>query len=58
MIVDHGEHGTGEPLILHLRPGKASPWSKDDHIAALDRALDQLPAAGRGPVLVRTDSGG
>ncbi len=58
VFVDHGERGTGEPLILHLRPGKVSPWSTDDHIAALDRALHQLPAAERAPVLVRTDSGG
>jgi hypothetical protein len=57
-FVDHGEHGTGEPLVLQLRPGKASPWDKADHIAALDAALAQLPADERGQVLVRTDSGG
>jgi hypothetical protein len=27
-LVDHGEHGTGETLTLHLRPGKASPFDK------------------------------
>jgi len=58
VFVDHGEYGTGEPLVLDLRPGKASPFSKDDHITALDLALPQLPAAERGQVLVRTDSGG
>jgi hypothetical protein len=56
-FVDHGEHGTGETLVVQLRPGKASPWAKTDHIAALDAALAQLPAAERGQVLVRADSG-
>jgi hypothetical protein len=58
VFVDHGEHGTGEPLVLQLRPGKASPWDKGDHIAALDLALAQLPEGERGQVLVRTDGGG
>jgi hypothetical protein len=58
VFVDHGEHGTGEPLVLQLRPGKASPWDKADHIAALDAAMSQLPDQERGQVLVRTDSGG
>jgi len=57
-FVDHGEHGTGETLLLQLRPGKASPWAKTDHIAALDAALTQLPEAERRQVLVRADSGG
>lgn len=57
-FVDHGEHGTGEPLVLELRAGKASPWNKDDHITALDLALVQLPEGERGQVLVRADSGG
>jgi len=57
-FVDHGEHGTGEPLVLQLRPGKASPWDKADHITALDAAVAQLPERERGQVLVRTDSGG
>ena len=56
-FVDHGEHGTGESLVTQLRPGKASPWDKDDHIAALDLALAQLPANERAQVLVRADSG-
>jgi hypothetical protein len=58
VFVDHGEHGTGEPLVLQLRPGKASPWDKADHITALDLALIQLPEQERGQVLVRADSGG
>ena len=57
-FVDHGAHGTGEPLVLQLRPGKASPWAKADHISVLDAALAQLPEGERGQVLVRTDSGG
>jgi Transposase DDE domain group 1 len=57
-FVDHGEHGTGETLTVDLRPGPASPFSKDDHIAALDSALVQLPEAERGQVLVRVDAGG
>jgi hypothetical protein len=57
VFVDHGEQGTGETLVAQLRPGKASPWNKDDHIAALDLALPQLPEGERGQVLVRADSG-
>jgi hypothetical protein len=55
-FVDHGEHGTGETLLAQLRPGKASPWSKTDHIAALDAALAQLPETERPQVVVRADS--
>jgi hypothetical protein len=61
-FVDHGEFGTGETLVTQLRPGSASPWNKQDHIEALDLALDlalaQLPEHERAQVLVRTDSGG
>jgi hypothetical protein len=56
-FVDHGEHGTGEPLALDLRPGKASPWNSADHLATLDNALAQLPEGERGQVLVRADTG-
>ena len=56
-FVDHGEHGTGEPLALDLRPGKASPWNSADHIATLDAALVQLPEHERDQVLVRADTG-
>jgi hypothetical protein len=58
VFADHGEHGTGEALTLQLRPGKASPFNKHDHIEALDLALVQLPPAERAQVLVRTDTGG
>jgi hypothetical protein len=58
VFVDHGDHGTGEALTLQLRPGKASPFDKADHIRALDLALAQLPKDERGQVLVRTDTGG
>lgn len=57
-FVDHGEHGTGETLALHLRPGSASPFNSADHIGVLHTALQQLPQAERGQVLVRTDAGG
>ncbi len=57
-FVDHGEHGTGETLALDLRPGSASPFNSADHIGVLDTALQQLPQAERGQVLVRADAGG
>jgi hypothetical protein len=56
-FVDHGQHGTGEPLALDLRPGKASPWNADDHLVALNNALAQLPEHERGQVLIRADTG-
>ena len=58
VFADHGEQGTGEPLTLQLRPGKASPFDKASHIEALDLALAQLPDNERPQVLVRTDTGG
>jgi hypothetical protein len=57
-FVDHGEHGTGETLLIQLRPGNASPFDEADHIATLGLALEQLPAGERAQVLVRTDAGG
>lgn len=56
-FVDHGQHGTGEPLAIDLRPGKASPWNSADHLATLHAALAQLPARERAQVLVRSDTG-
>ncbi|QWF24546.1 IS1380 family transposase [Nocardioides sp. LMS-CY] len=56
-FVDHGEHGTGEPLAIDLRPGTASAWASADHITVLDNALEQLPAHERDQVLVRADTG-
>jgi len=54
---DHGPEGTGEPLAALLRPGSANANTAADHITVLDLALAQLPAAERGSVLVRGDSG-
>jgi len=56
-FVDHGAGGTGEPLAALLREGNAGANTAADHIAVLDEALAQLPAADRGWVLVRADSG-
>lgn len=56
-FVDHGQHGTGEALAVDLRPGNASPWNIEDHLAALNNALAQLPEYERGQVLVRADTG-
>jgi hypothetical protein len=56
-FVDHGAHGTGETLVVDLRPGKASPWNSSDHLTTLDAALAQLPERERGQVLVRADTG-
>ncbi len=56
--LDHGEGGTGEPLAVKLRPGRANANNAADNIAVLDDALAQLPAAERGRVLVRTDAAG
>jgi len=60
-FVDHtgaGAGGGGEPLAAVLRPGSANANNAADHIAVLDLALAQLPAAVRSRVLVRTDAGG
>jgi hypothetical protein len=58
VLLDHGEHGTGETLAIDLRPGTASPMDSAAHIAAVDTALTQLPETERGQVLIRTDAGG
>ncbi|MGC0367095.1 hypothetical protein ABH922_005147 [Rhodococcus sp. 27YEA15] len=60
-FVDHGEHGTGEPVSFLLRPGNAGSNTAADHIHVTRQALAQLPlrtsgAAGR-KVLIRTDGG-
>ncbi|TQJ03036.1 DDE family transposase [Amycolatopsis cihanbeyliensis] len=59
---DHGVDGTGEPLVVMLRPGNAGSNTAADHQQVLADALTQLPfqpgyRVGR-KVLVRTDSGG
>ncbi|MFI5784058.1 IS1380 family transposase [Nocardia sp. NPDC051570] len=61
-FVDHGTEGTGEPLVMMLRPGNAGANTAVDHKQVLAQALDQLPwrpgyRVGR-KVLIRTDSGG
>jgi hypothetical protein len=56
-FLDHGEQGTGESLVVDLRPGRASAGDSADHIATLNAALVQLPEHERGQVLVRADSG-
>lgn len=57
-FVDHGEHGSGETLLVDLRPGRASAFDTATHITALVAALDQFPEGERGQVLVRADSAG
>nr|WP_276521985.1 IS1380 family transposase [Gordonia terrae] len=57
-LLDHGQFGTGEPLICDLRRGGASPQGADLHISTLTAALAQLPAGERDQVLVRTDAAG
>ena len=56
-FVDHGEHGTGEPLAGLLREGRAGANDAADQITVLDAALAQLPEQERPRVLVRGDTG-
>ena len=56
-FVDHGDGGTGEPLVGMLRPGRANANTAADQIAVLDAALAQRPEPLRSRVLVRGDSG-
>ena len=56
--LDHGEGGTGEPLAVLLRPGRANANNAADNITVLRDALTQLPEADRDRVLVRTDAAG
>jgi hypothetical protein len=61
--VDHGTEGTGEPLSMMLRPGRAGSNTAADHIAVTKDALRQLPFTRRGgrigrKVLIRADGGG
>jgi hypothetical protein len=62
-FVDHGVHGTGEPLSIMLRPGNAGSNTAADHITVTRDALRQLPFTAKGgrvgrKVLIRTDSAG
>ena len=56
-FVDHGQGGTGEPLVAMLRPGKATANDAADQIAVLNAALAQLPERLRSRLLVRGDTG-
>jgi hypothetical protein len=63
-FLDHGQHGTGEPVAMLLRKGNAGSNTSADHITILRQALRQLPAdnqqghrSGRS-VLVRIDGAG
>jgi hypothetical protein len=55
---DHSETGNGEPLAIVLQAGNAGSNTAADHIETALLALAQMPRRLRGPVLVRTDSGG
>lgn len=62
-FVDHGADGTGEPLAIQLRPGRAGSNTAADHISVIKKALAQLPGhrPGRRPgrkILIRTDGAG
>ncbi len=49
---------TTELLAIELRPGNAGANTAADHIAVLDAAIRQVPAAHRGNMLVRADGAG
>jgi hypothetical protein len=57
-FADHGPDGSGEPLVIMLRPGNAGSNTAADHIEITRLALAQLPAARRRQVLIRADSAG
>ena len=61
-FVDHGTHGTGEPLTVMLRTGRAGANTAADHIKVTADALAQLPSPASGrfgrEVLIRTDGAG
>ena len=62
-FIDHGPQGTGEPLVVRLRTGRAGSNTAADHIGVTRQALAQLPGhvPGKRPgrrVLVRTDGAG
>ena len=60
-FADHGPEGTGEALVVHLRPGNAGSNTAADHITVTKAALAQLPEKNPRPgrkVLVRADGAG
>ncbi|NLG22561.1 MAG: IS1380 family transposase [Actinomycetales bacterium] len=48
----------GDALAAMLRPGSAGSFTASDHVAVLDAAITQLPAAYRGDLLVTVDGAG
>ncbi len=57
-FADHGQHGSGEPLDVLLRPGNAGSNTADDHITVTGQALEQLPVPAGPEVLIRADAAG
>jgi len=57
-FADHGAEGSGETLVVKLRPGNAGSNTTGDHIEVARLALAQLPGPVRRRVLFRADSGG
>jgi len=47
-FVDHGAGGTGEPLTVMLRTGKAGANTTDDHIKVSSDALAQISSTASG----------
>ena len=61
-FLDHGPSGTGEPLALRLRPGRAGSNTAADHIRVTREAFKQLPGINPSrpgkKVLIRADGAG
>ncbi|MEO7017804.1 MAG: IS1380 family transposase [Leifsonia sp.] len=61
-FADHGPAGSGEALVIKLRPGNAGSNTAKDHIEVVKQALTQLPGVNPSrpgkKVLIRTDGGG
>jgi hypothetical protein len=49
---------TGDHLVVMQRPGNAGSFTAADHVAVLEAALAQIPAADRGDILVTIDGAG
>ncbi len=48
----------GDNLAVMLRPGNAGSFTAADHVALIDAAIAQIPAAWRADVLVTVDGAG
>ncbi len=60
-FLDHGQAGSGEALVIKLRPGNAGSNTAADHIDVVKQALAQLPGGSARPgkkVLIRADGAG